>query len=129
MAQPDTPRRSKVLLAEDEVLIAMDLAEWLGDLGFEVVGPFKRTRDAIASIEPGGIDFALLDYVLADDKCDALADRLTHLRVPYLFLTGSQDLLVSRVRQDAPILEKPISRPELTKAVAKLSASESRSAL
>jgi CheY-like chemotaxis protein len=120
-----TMRRSKVLLVEDEILIAMDLEEWLTNLGFEVVGPFKRNSDAIAALDGGGIDFAVLDYVLADEKCDELADRLTRLGVPYVFLTGSHELLVNEGRYDAPILEKPISRVELTEAFAMITASAS----
>lgn len=117
MSRPDGARRRRVLLVEDEALIAMDLEQWLTEVGFEVVGPFKRNRDAMVALDQGGIDFALLDYVLEDENSGSVADRLKHLRVPYVFLTGCPEPLLRQTDRDAPMLEKPISRCQMTEAL------------
>jgi DNA-binding response OmpR family regulator len=122
MIRPNEARRSRVLLLEDEAVIAMDLDQWLTDLGFEVVGPFKRNRDALAALDGGAVDFAVLDYVLADENSSNVAERLARLGVPYLFLTGAHDVLLGRTPHNAPILEKPISSELMIQALARISA-------
>jgi DNA-binding response OmpR family regulator len=121
MTRPNEARRTTVLLLEDEALIAMDLDQWLTEVGFEVVGPFRRNRDAFAALDCGTVDFAVLDYVLADENSGEVAERLTRLGVPYLFLTGARDVLLGRTPHNAPILEKPISRPLMMQALARIS--------
>jgi DNA-binding response OmpR family regulator len=112
--------RARVLLVEDEAVIAMDLEQWLTELGFEVVGPFRRKRDGLRALRDGRIDFAVLDYLLGDDDSGAIADRLKRLRVPYVFLTGCPELLLHKTRHRAPMLEKPISWRQMTDALQNL---------
>lgn len=120
MDRPDEAARPKVLLVEDEALIAMDLEQWLIELGCEVVGPFRRNGDALGALGDGAVDFAVLDYVLGDENSGRVADRLEHLSVPYLFLTGCRELLSGDSRREAPKLEKPISRRQMTEAIESL---------
>jgi DNA-binding response OmpR family regulator len=109
-------RSPRVLLVEDEVLIAMDLEQWLTELGFEVVGPFRRSEDALRALGQGSIDFAILDYLLGDENSGCVAERLTCMRVPYVFLTGCQEVLLDTGRA-APTLEKPMSRRQMGEAL------------
>ncbi len=59
-------QRTRILIVEDEVLVAMDLSDQLEELGFEVVGPAARIEDALALMaEQAVIDLALIDVNLS----------------------------------------------------------------
>jgi DNA-binding response OmpR family regulator len=112
--------RFRLLLLEDEAVIAMDLEQSLTEIGFEVVGPFRRSSDALAALERTAVDLAVLDYLLGDQTSDSVADRLEHLGVPYLFLTGCHKVMRHDGRGGAPILGKPVSHERMTEALGSL---------
>ncbi len=126
MAREIKAGRLKALLVEDELLIAMDLEDWLTELGFDVIGPFRRSSDALDTLDTSdalGIDFAVLDFLLEDANSGAVADRLSQLGVPYVFITGCHNLLRQQTRHRAPMLEKPITRVQMTQALGAMRAS------
>lgn len=57
--RPDA--RQRILVAEDESLIALELETALIDLGYDVIGPVSRVQDVVQHVEAGGLDGALLD--------------------------------------------------------------------
>jgi two-component system, chemotaxis family, sensor kinase Cph1 len=112
---PDGPA-PRVLVVEDEYLIATLVCEQLVELGYSVVGPALSAADArrLAISEP--IDCALLDWELAGDSSGDVADILQQRRIPYFFVTGYAKPPDARHRQIA-LLSKPFGLPELQSAV------------
>ena len=97
----------RILVVEDEPLIAMDIAATLSDAGCHVVGPASSLEEAKALIAATGFDAALLDANLGGQPVDELAAALTRLRIPFAFLTGyGRDGLPAAFRH-APMIGKP----------------------
>ncbi len=71
------------LVAEDQPLIGLALKAYLEEHSFVVAGPFARNADALAWLEQNTPDLALLDVVLADGFCIALARALQERGVPF----------------------------------------------
>ena len=83
-----------VLVVEDEFLLALDIEEILGDLGFHVLGPVGFLSQALEAIEAARFDVALLDVNLHDgENSYRAADVLTKRGIPFALMTaydGSQ---------------------------------------
>jgi CheY-like chemotaxis protein len=103
----------RILLVEDQVLVALDLKMTLEDAGAVVVGPFGRLDRAIAAVEAEApLDGAILDVDIASRPVFPVADRLRARGVPFVFHTGRSDLGRLRARYgETVVLLKP-SRPE-----------------
>jgi len=113
------PRR--VLIVEDEVLIAMVLEDILDMLGHVVVRTAGSYADADIAIAEGGFDLAVLDVNLGQQPVYPLADRLKAAGTDIIFATGSHpDSLPERFRADA-VLEKPYAFQAVETALARLS--------
>ncbi|WP_347303186.1 response regulator [Croceibacterium sp. TMG7-5b_MA50] len=80
--------RPKVLVVEDEFIIALDLSETVRDLGFELEGPFADKEHAFVAIDQELPDAAILDVYTADGEVFPLADALTKAGVPIIFHSG-----------------------------------------
>jgi CheY-like chemotaxis protein len=80
--------RPKILVVEDEFIIALDLSETVQDLGYELEGPFEANEDAFEAIEDDMPDVAILDVFTADGEVYPLADRLVAAGVPIVFHSG-----------------------------------------
>lgn len=71
------PERRRILVVEDEYLIAVEMKRWLQAAGFEVVGPVPSVTRPLRLIETGGLDAAALDVNLGDgETAQPVADRL-----------------------------------------------------
>lgn len=83
----------RILLAEDDVLIAQNIENALSYMGYEVVGPFDRGADAIKAFQTESIDIAILDMDLADDVSgyDIAKSAKEHQSVPIIFITALLD--------------------------------------
>jgi DNA-binding response OmpR family regulator len=81
--------RSRVLIAEDEPLTALDVAAAIEDANGEVVGPVARVSDGIRLIAHESIDAAILDVRLLDGEVTPIAQALLAKKVVVLFHTGS----------------------------------------
>jgi CheY-like chemotaxis protein len=123
MVTPSQMKRLRVLLVEDEGLVAMMLEDLLEDLGCEVAGSLASVGAALAWIEAGGsADMALLDVNLSGEPVFPVADALKARGVPYAFATGYDEGHDPRFK-DAPLLGKPI-RQERLEALLKTYGSE-----
>lgn len=111
----------KLLVVEDEYLLALYLSDVLGDLGAEVLGPVACVADALALIEPApGIDAAILDVNLAGEAVFPVADRLSAQGVPFAFASGyDPDLMPPRFR-DVDVCQKPIDADAVRGAIVRL---------
>jgi len=96
----------RVLVVEDESLIAMLLEMALQDEGCVVVGPVSRVAEAIQAAQDGPLDGAFLDVNLAGEAAFPVAEILTGRGVPFLLLSGYGDQAVPEGR-DWPIRGKP----------------------
>jgi DNA-binding response OmpR family regulator len=103
----------KVLVVEDEALIAMDLGAALRKAGCRVVGPAPGVEQALRVIAAEEADVALLDVNLGGEEIFPVADELARRGVPFVFLTGyGRDALPERFR-DRPTSPKPYSAKPL----------------
>ncbi|WOI52330.1 hypothetical protein [Parvularcula sp. LCG005] len=88
---------AKVLIVEDEPIIGADLCQMVAELGHEAVGPFASAEEAIDVIAISCPSIALLDVNLTDGTTsEAVADALAERGIPFAFMTGSVDPVVSR---------------------------------
>lgn len=111
-------RGRRILLVEDDYLIASEMKRWLERAGAEVVGPVPSVRSALALIADGPLDAAVLDINLGDrETAFPIADRLMALGVPHLFATGDIQVRPGSAHGDRPRLEKPFLAEELIRAV------------
>lgn len=99
----------RVLVVEDEWLIATQIVAMLERAGHIVVGPFASAEEAEETIRSGDLDVALLDVRLAQGNSFAIADACLEAGTPFAFVTGvvSTDLPV--LFAAFPILRKPYS--------------------
>jgi CheY-like chemotaxis protein len=106
----DTTRPSpRILVVEDEYLLADDLADGLAALGAIVIGPVGGLDEALSLLEnTPEIDAALLDINLRGEMVFPLADALAVRGVPYLFATGYGHEGIPERYQRARVLEKPV---------------------
>ncbi len=102
----------KILIVEDEYLIAMDLALSLGDLGADIVGPAGSVAEALALVDDVGdaLDGAVLDVNLRDERVYPVADALTALGVRFVFASGYDAALMPPAYADVPRCRKPMDR-------------------
>jgi CheY-like chemotaxis protein len=106
-------KRLRVLLVEDEGLVALMLEDLIEDLGCEVAGSLATVAAALAWIEAGGTaDVALLDVNLNGEPVFPVAEALQARGVPFAFATGYGAEHDSRFK-DAPLLGKPIRQERL----------------
>jgi len=111
---------ARVLVADDEPLIAMIVEDWLAELQFETAGPVGSVREALALIETIAVDAAILDVRLIDGNSYAVAEQLQARDIPFVFATGrGSDELDERFK-NAPTLSKPFDFEGLRRALAGL---------
>ncbi len=111
-AAPADQGGTKVLVVEDDGLIALEIAKVLSDAGFEVVGPARSVMPALALIEKQGCDAAVLDVNLGDETSEAIAKKLKAVRTPFITLSGYSRSQHPPVFAGSPALAKPL-RSEL----------------
>ena len=108
----------RVMIVEDEFLVAMELESELTDQGCVVIGPAGRSAPALAILENETPDAVLLDLNLDGETPTALAEVLTRRRVPFIVVTGySSRHPEPPVLRDAPRLQKPVRSRELLAAL------------
>lgn len=108
---------ARVLVVEDEAILAIDIAEQLIQAGFQVVGPAPSVAKALKLIMEVGCDVAVLDVNLRDETAEAVARELRSRRTPFLFLSAvSRDQLPFGFN-DEVLLPKPARPAVLVAAV------------
>jgi CheY-like chemotaxis protein len=110
----------RILVVEDEMIASWTLEQMLADLGYEVVGPAARVKEALAMIETEVIDAVLLDINLNGEKSYPVADVLAARGVPFFFSTGYNKDSMPNGYRDFPMLQKPYGAPRLAAMLAQL---------
>ena len=104
---------NRIMIVEDEALVAMAARDLMTELGFSVVGPFSKMSEAITALKDGDIDAAILDVNLSGELVYPLADILATGGVPFIFATGYGAESIDRRFANIPVLQKPIERRAL----------------
>ena len=118
---PVAPLANKrLLVVEDEYLIAADLAFKLERAGAEVVGPAGTVEDALDLLraEGGRLDGALLDVNLSGERVFPVADALAQHGIPFIFATGYDASIIPPAHAGVPRHEKPVDWSRLLRELA-----------
>lgn len=110
----------RILIVEDEVLVAMHLEDLLTDMGHQVVGPATRINQAVELARKSEIDAAVLDVNLAGRNSFPVADILRQRGIPFVFATGYGAEGFVEGYRDEPTLRKPYEARDLMRAIATL---------
>lgn len=122
------PRRgTRVLVVEDEYLLAQAVAECLGKADCEVVGPVGSTEEALRWVEGHALDCALMDANLGGSFSLPVVAALARRGVPTAIISGYDHAALPTELKALPFLQKPVESRELLELVAKLSAVPVRS--
>jgi CheY-like chemotaxis protein len=106
-------RSPRILVIEDEPLLALDVSATLNEAGFEVVGPVHTLDEAMRFAAMADFNAVLLDANLAGRPVDQLAAALTRLNIPFAFVTGYGREGLPKAFASAPMLSKPFTSTAL----------------
>ena len=112
----------RVLIVEDEPILAMVAEDILQELGAEIVGPAAHLDDALELAHSEDVDFALLDVNLNGKMSLPVAQHLRARSVPYVFATGYGDAGAAGLELDAPVVHKPYTQEDIEEALSRLAA-------
>jgi CheY-like chemotaxis protein len=121
MAEPSIQalKSRRLLVVEDDYLLADDLARFLEELGAYVVGPVGSIDDALALIaSENDLDGALLDINLHGQHVFPVADALAAREVPFIFTTGYDRVAIPEAYADVPLCSKPTDALRLAQSLA-----------
>jgi DNA-binding response OmpR family regulator len=107
----------RILIVEDDTMIALMVEDFLKELGWDVVGWAGGTEQALAMARDADIDAAVLDVNLHGQNTFAVADRLSARRIPFVFATGYGADGVADRFGGVPTLTKPFQLDELDRAL------------
>ena len=108
----------RVLVAEDEYLLASKMVGALAKLGVETLGPVGTVRRALDLVEHGGhLDGAVLDVKLRDGVVYPVAEALRARGVPFVFTTGYSEHAIPDRYKDVARYEKPFDPAQVVRAL------------
>lgn len=107
----------RVLVVEDEAMVAMLVEDTLADIGCEVVGVASDLEEATAMAAALTLDAAVLDVNLNGVRTFPVAETLSARRIPFLFSTGYGATGIPDGLKPAPVLTKPFRRKDLELAL------------
>lgn len=107
----------RILVVEDEAIVALDLARALESSGAIVVGPAHSVAEARRLIADSHMDGAVLDVNLGQESVAPLVRELGALHIPFVLMTGYDEKDLSPLWRAHPILHKPMIAAELIDAL------------
>jgi CheY-like chemotaxis protein len=107
----------RILVVEDEAVIALWVEDVLKQAGATVIGPVASVREALALAEREPFDCAVLDYKMPDGTITPVADLLVARGLPFIFATGYDDGMPDQRYADWPRVEKAFTIDELLRAI------------
>ncbi len=110
----------RILVVEDEVLIAMQIEEILLDLGCVVVGAVGRLDAALELAADQALDAAILDVNILGGLVYPVAERLSARGIPFMLASGYSNWALPEPLRDLPRLMKPFRRRDLENGVRSL---------
>lgn len=109
----------RVLVVEDEPVVAMYLEDLLEALGCATIGPASRLADGLALAEEGGFDVAILDINLGGERSTPIARMLRDRGVPFAFASG-YGAPPEGFGEGVPMIEKPYREAQVAGALEQL---------
>jgi CheY-like chemotaxis protein len=103
----------RVLVVEDEMMVAMLIEDMLLDLGCTMVGPFVRLDAALEAAREEEVDAAVLDFNLNGEVIYPVAWTLRERNIPFVFATGYGASVLSDSFMGIPLLQKPFQQDDL----------------
>lgn len=114
--------RLRILLVEDEIMVALLLEEMLAELGHTVVGPVARLDKAVELAWQEAVDVAILDVNVDGKEVYPVAEALATRGIPFVFSTGYGRTGLRAPYGDRPTLQKPFHRSDLRDLLAEIGA-------
>ena len=118
----DLPKR--VLIVEDEAVIAFDLEDALRNAGYDPIGPALTMAEALRLVEGTNVDAAIVDVGMVQGKDGGFIQTLVARAVPFLFLTGYGTLDLPADLPSADTVLKPFHTPDLLRSLSDLLAAD-----
>ncbi|MCI4646131.1 MAG: response regulator [Hyphomonadaceae bacterium] len=115
-----TLERPRILIVEDDYLIALDVEQELLDRGYAPIGPAADLETALEVARTTGLSAAVLDMNLGNQKSFPVARELQTRGVPTLFLSGNDSGALPEDMIDYRVLSKPVDYDQLDKELRKL---------
>ncbi len=112
-------RPIRILLVEDEALIALMLEDMVEGMGCAVTGLAPRVSLGVSLADSGQFDLAILDVNVAGENIEPVADRLMAKGVPFVFATGYGEAGVPLRHRGRPVVAKPFRTEQLEAAIQK----------
>jgi DNA-binding NtrC family response regulator len=113
-SSPDDIRGRRILIAEDEAMIALDLETLLEDLGCEIIGPVANVEDLLQQFEAHHPAGALLDINLRGKQVFAVLAQLIEQGLPVIITSGYDDVtLIPQDFRALPRISKPFNQTAL----------------
>lgn len=110
----------RVLVVEDEMIVAMLVEDMMGDMGFEVAGVAGRLNDAFQLLEKTDFDLAVLDVSLNGELVFPFAQALEEKKIPFVFATAYGARGIPQEFAGHPVVQKPFRTQDLAGAIARL---------
>ena len=109
----------RILLVEDEFLVALSIKSMLENIGYEVIGPAASIEDAMRMLDHGSIDAAVLDINIVGGTSVPIARLLQVQSRPFVFVTGYQSPshLIPNALKSITRLTKPVEERALSAAL------------
>jgi len=114
------PSAVRVLVVEDEALVAMLVEDALLDAGYEVIGPARSVAEAMAMLASERPGAAVLDLNLGGENSLRVADELSARGIPFIVATGYGAGGLPPHHDEVLVLPKPYDPADLTAALGRL---------
>ena len=108
---------ARILVVEDDPLIAMAVAQMVEECGCDVIGPAAQLDDALMMAKESELEGAVLDIDLGTERVWPLARLLRAAQVPIILATGFSSAEVPEEFWNAPLLPKPVRKSQLRNAL------------
>ena len=110
----------RVLVCDDNLLIADVVAEFLRECGLRPIGPVGRLESAVQMARERALDGAILDINLNGRPCFPICAILSARRIPFMFLTGYPHAAIPIEYRSTPLITKPFEPNEMREALAEM---------
>jgi CheY-like chemotaxis protein len=107
----------KILVVEDEDLVAMLVQDMVEEVGHKVVATAARLERAMTNAAQASIDFAILDLNLHGHETYEVAAVLSERKIPFIFTTGYSDDGIDQNWRNVPTVLKPFQSMDLLAAI------------
>jgi DNA-binding response OmpR family regulator len=114
---PPKRQKPRILIVEDEFLIADLIREIVEECGCEVIGPFGTLVEALHACRSANADAAIVDLVLHGEQAYPIADVLSRRGIPFGFATGKGTAAIESAWEQRPFLGKPFAAEEVRELI------------